>query len=94
MMSIDIQYRKKHIYLDLNYFIIDHNIINYAIIFKKTIMQVFIDANYISNLENSKSIFEYIFVIIGDIMCFNSTKQRFVAGYTIKAKYILLSLVF
>lgn len=56
-------------------------------------MQAFLDANHASNPTDRKSISGYVFTISGGTVCFNSTKQRFVAGSTTKAKYIVLSLV-
>lgn len=73
---------------------IDLNIIEYAKISKKRDIQVFADAGHIFNPINWKFIYRYIFIISGDVVCFSSTKQRSVAGSTIEAKYIALSLTF
>lgn len=73
---------------------IDHNIIDYACISKKEEMQAFANMDYVSNLVDWKSICEYVFTISGGTICFNSIKQRFVAGFITEAEYIALSLVF
>lgn len=78
--------------MDLDYFMVDHNIIEYAKTFKKRDMQVFVDANHILDLINQKSICRYVFIISRYVICFNSTKQRFIAGLTKKIKYIALNL--
>lgn len=79
--------------MDLNYFIVDHNIIGYAGRSKKKDIQAFADADHASDLVDQKSIRGYVFTIPGRAVCFSSTKQRLVAGSTTEAKYIALSLI-
>ena len=55
-------------------------------------MQAFADADYASDPVNRKSICGYIFTISSGAVCFSSTKQRSVTGYTTEAEYIALSL--
>ena len=56
-------------------------------------MQAFADADHVSDLVDQISIRGYIFTISGSAICFHSTKQRFVASFTMEAEYIALSLV-
>lgn len=51
-IGFGIQCKEKQIYLDFDYFIVDHNIINYAGISKKDDIQAFTNANHASNLVN------------------------------------------
>ena len=55
-------------------------------------MQAFSDADHASDLIDGKSIRGFAFTIMGGAVCFNSTKQRSVAGSTTEAEYIALSL--
>lgn len=57
-------------------------------------MQAFADVDYVLNLVYLKSICRYVFIIFGDIVCFSSTKQRFVTSFIIEAEDIVLSLTF
>lgn len=57
-------------------------------------MSGFANTDHVSDLMNWKSIYGYVFTISGSMICFNSTIQRSFAGFTIKAKYIVLSLAF
>lgn len=92
IISFGIQYREKQIYLDLDYFTVDHNIIGNARIFTKKGMQAFANVDYISDLINRKSIHRYLFIISRDIVYLSNTKQKLVASYIIEAEYIVLSL--
>ena len=78
--------------MDLNYFIVNHNIIGYARTSTKEDMQAFADTDHVSDPIDRKSICGYIFIISGGAVCFNSTKQRSVTGFIMKAEYIALSL--
>lgn len=80
-------------YSDLDYFIVDHNIISYAKYPTKN-LYVFPDRNYISNSINRKSICGYVFIVFDGAICFSSTKQRFVNGSITEAKYIAFNQVF
>ena len=91
-ISFGIQYGGEQIYSDLDYFTVDHNIIGYAGTSKKEDMQAFADADHASDPVDRKSIRGYVFTISGGAVCFNSTKQRSVAGSTTEAEYIALSL--
>ena len=93
-ISFGIQYGGEQIYSDLDYFTIDHNIIGYAETSKKEDMQAFADADHASDPVDRVSICGYVFTISGGAVCFNSTKQRSVAGSTMEAEYIALSLAF
>lgn len=55
-------------YLDLDYFIVNHNIIGYAETFKKRDLQLFADANHISDPINQKFICGYIFISFGNMV--------------------------
>lgn len=57
-------------------------------------MQAFVNANPVPNFIDQKFIYKYIFIIFGDIIYFNNTKQRFIISSIIKAEYIALSLDF
>lgn len=59
---------------------------------KKGGMQAFADTEITFDPIDWKSICRYIFIISESVVCFNSTKQRFVTGLTMEAKYIALSL--
>lgn len=74
IIGFGIQYEGEQIYLDLNYFIIDYNIIGYADIFKKEDIQAIADADYTLDLVDPKSICRYIFTILRKAICFSSTK--------------------
>ena len=91
-ISFGIQYGGEQIYADLDYFTVDHNIIGYAGTSKKEEMQAFSDADHASDPTDRKSIRGFVFTIMGGAVCFNSTKQRSVAGSTTEAEYIALSL--
>lgn len=54
---------------------LDHNIIGYARISQKKDMQAFIDANYISDLIDQKSICRYLLMMSGRIVYLNSIKK-------------------
>ena len=82
------------IFADLDYFTVDHNIIGYADTSKKEDMQAFSDVDYASDPSDKKSIRGFVFTIMGEVVCFNSTKQRSVAGSTTETEYIVLSLAF
>ncbi len=85
-ISFCVQYRGEQIFADLDYFTVDHNIIGYAGISKKEGMYAFSDACNTSDSTDRKSIRGLIFIIIGGVVCFNSTKQRSVAGSTTGAE--------
>ncbi len=72
----------------------DHNIIGYAGTSKKEAMQAFSESNHASDPTDRKSIRGFVFTIMGRAVCFNSTKQKSIAGSTTEAEYILLSMAF
>lgn len=74
IMSFGIRYGGKQIYSDLNYFIVDHNIVKYAGTSKKEDIQAFADTNYTSDSMDSKFCCKDVFTISGDAICFNSIK--------------------
>lgn len=91
-MSFSIQYGGEQIFADLDYFTVDHNIIVHADKSKKEEMQAFSDADHASDPTDRKSIRGFVLNIMGGAVCFNSTKQRSVAGSTTEAEYIALSM--
>lgn len=91
-VSFGIQYGGDKIYGDLDYFTVDHNVIGYAGTSKKEDMQAFSDADHASDPSDRKSIRGCVFTISGGVVCFNNTKQGSVAGSTIEAEYIPLSI--
>ena len=73
-IGFDIQYWKEQIYADLEYFTIDHNIIDYASISNKEEMVAFFDADHVTDSKNRMSIQGAVFTIMSWAICFISTK--------------------
>lgn len=73
---------------------VNHNIINYAKISKKTNIQIFAVTDHVSDLINRKFICEYIFIIFYGKVYFSNSKQRSINDSTTKAKYIIVNLAF
>lgn len=69
-IGFGIQYVEEQIYSDLDYFIVDHNIIGYAGISKKEDIQAFADADHASDPVDRKSIRGYVFTILGGAIFF------------------------
>ncbi len=85
-ISFGIKYGGEQIYLYLDYFTVDHNIISDAGTSKKEEMQAISHADHASDPTDRKSIRGFVFTIISGAIFFNSTKQRSVAVSSTEAE--------